>query len=285
MFLLFIVHRYFGNSLNSSQTITSGVLNSETESGIFSTNYTSKSLIFTPETRVSFGNLSTHSFKNESLFSKNLNTRNSLSDSLTSLNSLSLGSHKKSASNSPKVFETKVYGTGSSNLFSRSYSHRRSILAPAKLHSVSQTSWVAGGYWQSNYDLPLGSTLSRSSSQSSGFGSSSSNIGPSQEPTTDFDQCSILSDQFSFARPESQLSSRTSASTITFGNKAIHSLKRCSLMNSSSGETESSQCHLKNNNIYCTGHTTVISNPIWLPALLCASLVFNILVLWTVLLR
>lgn len=219
------------------------------------------------------------------MFSKNFNTQNSLSDSLTSLNSLSLGSNKKTTSNSPKVFETKVYGTNSSQLFSSRYSQKRSILAPSKFQSMTQTSWVAGGYWQSGYDLPLETTLSRSSSQSSGFGSSSSNIGQSHEPSVlEFDQCSMVSDQCSFARPDSRLSTRTGASTIIMGKRA-NSLSRCSLANDLSYETESLKCHLNNNTAHCSGHTSIIANPVWLPALLCGSLVLNMLVLCTVLLR
>lgn len=260
----------------------------EAKSDIFPKNYSSRSSIFTPETQT-FSNtaLSNHNFENESLYSKNFNNHHkSLSDSLTSLNSLSLGSHKKSSSNSPKVFETKIYSTNSSNLFSKCYNQKRSILAPAKLHSMTQTSWVAGGYWQSTYDMPSGSTLSRSSSQSSGFGSSSSNLGVSHEPAAlELDQCSIISDQCSFPRPESQLSTRTSFSTTASGNKDIRSLSRFSHANDMSCESESLKCHPKNSTIHCSGHTTVIANPLWVPALLCGSLVFNMLVLCTVLLR
>lgn len=48
------------------------------------------------------------------------------------------------------------------------------VLSPPKLHNVTQSSWLAGGYWK-NPDYPSNfSSLSRSSSQSSGFGSQAS---------------------------------------------------------------------------------------------------------------
>ncbi|KAJ8682828.1 hypothetical protein QAD02_018620 [Eretmocerus hayati] len=192
----------------------------------------------------------------------------SLNDSLNSLNSLSLGSGPRSSSSSqsPNVFETKVYGTTSPDIFCR---RKPPILAPPKLRSLTQISWVAGGYWQSGLDIH---TLSRSSSQSSGFGSTASNYGrPSREPSVqDFDRCSVLSDSC-FATPESPIWSKSSHSAV----------KNDSLSSSS----ESIDCCSKRET-KCSGHTTtIVTNPSWLPVLLCSSLIFNMAVVCTLLLR
>lgn len=124
-------------------------------------------------------------------------------------------------------FETKVYGQNRcSELFNGSLRNRkRPIIRPSQLNlckNVTQSSWVAGGYWQSplhSKTLPLsvnesqeisGATafapLSRSSSQSSGFVSQSSQPGICDGATSlpnsrtgstcgaDFDRFSALSE-------------------------------------------------------------------------------------------
>lgn len=59
-----------------------------------------------------------------------------------------------------------------------SASRPKPVLTPPKLTNVTQSSWVAGGYWKPPYEFNDNfnshTTLSRSSSQSSGFGSQSS---------------------------------------------------------------------------------------------------------------
>lgn len=173
------------------------------------------------------------------------------SDSLTSLDSLSLGPQEKVSTVCPKVFETKVYGNSNTDIFNRS---SRSILAAPKLCSVTQTSWVAGGYWQTSLNVPL---LSRSSSQSSGFGSLGSNFNPSREPSvSEFDRCSVTSDN-----------SQSQLQTNSFD-------KNSDLLNFQS-----------RSNAHFNGPITVIANPMWLSVLLCGSLIFNMVVLCTVLLK
>lgn len=124
-------------------------------------------------------------------------------------------------------FETKVYGQNRCNeLFNGSLRNRkRPIIRPSQLSlckNVTQSSWVAGGYWQSPVHgkaLPLTGNesqemstatafapLSRSSSQSSGFVSQSSQPGVCDGATSlpnsctgstcgaDFDSFSALSE-------------------------------------------------------------------------------------------
>ncbi|XP_011496865.1 PREDICTED: uncharacterized protein LOC105361399 [Ceratosolen solmsi marchali] len=232
----------------------------------YAQNYTlSKASTFVPETEKSY-----------------INRTYSLNDSLSSLNSLSLGTQEKIPTlHYPRMFETRVYGTASPDLFNKQqrYCQKRSILAPARLRSVTQTSWVAGGYWQSGIDTP---TLSRSSSQSSGFGSSGSNCGLSREPSVqEFDQYSVASEHCCFVRPENPLSTKNSNTVRRRGDNCS---PRCSQMTEMICNTESLQHRLRNDN-HCSRHTTVVTNPVWLPALLCGSLVFNMVVLCTILLR
>ncbi|XP_069700635.1 uncharacterized protein [Periplaneta americana] len=110
-------------------------------------------------------------------------------------------SNRKIMNSNNSSFERKVYGQNScSELFDRSAdirNRRRSIIRPSQfnLHkNITHSSWVAGGYWQSpvrNRVLPVPgieaqeilpsmntfAPLSRSSSQSSGFVSQSSQPG------------------------------------------------------------------------------------------------------------
>jgi hypothetical protein len=117
-------------------------------------------------------------------------------------------------------FETKVYGQNRCNeLFDGNLRNRkRPIIRPSQLNlckNATQSSWVAGGYWQSpvhSRGLPVSGTvsqemsaatafapLSRSSSQSSGFASQSSQPGVYDGATgsicgADFDSFSALSE-------------------------------------------------------------------------------------------
>lgn len=238
-----------------------------------------------------------------------------LSDSLNSLSILSLSEEKpKPIAKAPKIFETKVYNTKSSELFKKS--GRKSILSPPKLKSVTQTSWVAGGYWQEGIDVP---SLSRSSSQSSGFGSVGSNFGPSREPSIhEFDQCSVMSDatqscynvrqsnspvgsfyqqsaQFPLLEPRNQsISSQTikSTSPTICTPQTSLSIQHNKRKNSLFMDQYSHGQSMNVNNIKTPSevqmfpsHTTIVTSPVWLPALLCGSLVLNLIVLCTTLLR
>nr|XP_012138694.1 PREDICTED: uncharacterized protein LOC100879812 isoform X6 [Megachile rotundata] len=239
----------------------------------------------------------------------------SLNDSLSTLSMLSLSEDKpKYTIKAPKIFEKKVYGTNSLELFRKA--NKRNILSPPKLKSFTQTSWVAGGYWQEDIDVP---PLSRSSSQSSGFGSTCSNFAPSREPSVhEFDQCSVMSDvtqscstlrqnnihpvgsfnqqnaYFSFPEPKSLVSNQT---------------MRCASPNFYASQSFLlPEAYKKNNSVFIDqslqgqnvnvsdiknpseiqmfpSHTTIVTSPVWLPALLCGSLVLNIVVLCTTLLR
>ena len=210
------------------------------------------------------------------------------------------------------MFETKVYNSSTSTLFSKyNKTNKKSILAPPKLKSATQASWVAGGYWQAGMEPP---TLSRSSSQSSGFGSAGSNLGPSREPSVynDFDQCSVVSDttqcccssrknsQISFnsdchlnslfARPASPINNQVSnlihsPSSINNTLPLVHlQINSSPLPDQYLKSSPTLIKHFQQVPVY-TGHTTVITSPIWLPALLCGSLIFNTIVLCTILMH
>ncbi|XP_011149618.1 uncharacterized protein LOC105189303 isoform X2 [Harpegnathos saltator] len=121
-----------------------------------------------------------------------------LDNNVSALSALSLSEDSsRYSARTPPIFERRIYGMSTCDLFKRSSvaSGRRCILSPPKLQSVTQTSWVAGGYWQEGMVSGV-PTLSRSSSQSSGFGSAgSSNFAPSREPSVhEFDRCSVVSD-------------------------------------------------------------------------------------------
>ena len=243
----------------------------------------------------------------------------SLNDSLSTLSTLSLSEDKpKYITKAPKIFERKVYSTQSSELFKKlnNTSGRKSILSPPKLKSVTQASWVAGGYWQDGIDTP---TLSRSSSQSSGFGSAGSNFAPSREPSVhEFDQCSVLSDtapscytsrqnnispvrfysQQSIQSPFAELKRSSSNQTMKFASPNLCSPQ--TLLPPQNYQRNSpvfmDQC-LQRQSINATdmkspsemqmfpSHTTIVTSPVWLPALLCGSVILNIIVLCTTLLR
>lgn len=234
----------------------------------------------------------------------------SLNDSLHNLSTLSLSEAHPEKLRRSKVFQTKVYNTSTSGLFSRcNKTSKKSILAPPKLRPVTQ-SWVAGGYWQAGMEPP---TLSRSSSQSSGFGSAGSNLGPSREPSisNDFDQSSVVSDatqcccllrrnsQISFnsdcrfnyllVRPASSTCSHLSNFThspVSFSSTLpmVHSQMNLPVPDQYLTNSGSPVNHLQQVPVY-SGHTTVITSPVWLPALLCGSLIFNMIVLCTILLH
>ncbi|CAG9862391.1 unnamed protein product [Phyllotreta striolata] len=99
-------------------------------------------------------------------------------------------------------------GHNSLRCSSPNYSVKRSILSPAKLGNVTQNPWTAGGFWKNDatvFPANIPSTnLSRSSSQSSGFGSTLDNLNnhpfsslpASREPSIngEADRVSILSE-------------------------------------------------------------------------------------------
>lgn len=161
-------------------------------------------------------------------------------------------------------------------------------------------------------------SLSRSSSQSSGFGSAGSNFGPSREPSVlnDVDRCSVVSESPTICclqqRPPSvspvnsfcQHGSEYKVTRQEFNNcpatNMMVSTANCSQHNATP------VCHSYHINDQClqspnmnfnmiqrspqvptatTYPTTVVTSPTWLPALLCGSLVFNMIVFCTVLLR
>ncbi|XP_012222704.1 uncharacterized protein [Linepithema humile] len=202
----------------------------------------------------------------------------------------------------PTIFERKIYSAVSSeNLFKKSINafNRRNILSPPKLRSVTQTSWVAGGYWQDGMmttpPSPPPISLSRSSSQSSGFGSaSSSNLAPSREPSVlnELDRCSVVSDatRWSSHTPLPRVQSRRndaakncsqSPSPIPATRDLDNHVHKCHVRGSSVGNSDD-----PTPTVY-VGHTTttVVTSPVWLSALLCGSLILNIIVLCIMLLR
>ncbi|KAG7207266.1 hypothetical protein KM043_008941 [Ampulex compressa] len=256
-----------------------------------------------------------------SMLNNNATDNFSVNDSLSTLSSLSLSEDlPKYKIKTPKVFEKKVYNGRTSDLFKRltNVSSKKYILSPPKLKSVMQTSWVAGGYWQEGIDAP---SLSRSSSQSSGFGSAGSNFAPSREPSVhEFDQCSVGSDaayschvsrpndmnsmgslcqqnpSFSFVEPKAHLYAQ--AQNLSHVPHQIFSTQPVFLShNFQRNNSVFTDQSLKTQQINVSdvkgpsrmpmfpSHTTIVTSPVWLPALLCGSLVLNIIVLCTMLLR
>lgn len=241
-----------------------------------------------------------------------------LDDSISTLSILSLDDNVSNYQRrSPQIFEKKIYSTVSSDLFKRSIntSSRKYILSPPKLRSVTQTSWVAGGYWQEGMDPP---SLSRSSSQSSGFGSIGSNCAPSREPSIhEFDQCSIISDAslpYNSPKQNSIKSARRfyqpSQSYSPFirpKNPACHQTLKFPQSHPFSQQAFGTHFP-KTNAVFdecCSQHSkvctdeirnsmsmqsyppyaTVTASPFWLHALLCGSLILNMIVVCTTLLR
>lgn len=221
----------------------------------------------------------------------------------------------------PPIFERKIYGVTGCDLFRRSSvtSGRRCVLSPPKLRSVMQTSWVAGGYWQES--MMSAPTLSRSSSQSSGFGSvGSSNFAPSREPSVhEFDRCSAVSDITQschtprpsyMARDSTRLLCRSPMShaprthsqcsaydAIPTSPTATRNYSQSPLTSpiraygATIAENHGTiQGHIGNRNdsmpSVCPNHTTIVTtSPSWLSALLCGSLILNMIVLCAMLLR
>ncbi|XP_012058705.1 PREDICTED: uncharacterized protein LOC105621876 [Atta cephalotes] len=209
----------------------------------------------------------------------------------------------------PAIFERRVYSaTSSENLFKKSGSKHRCILSPPKLRSVTQTSWVAGGYWQEGMMTTTLPTLSRSSSQSSGFGSvGSSNLAPSREPSVhELDRCSSAASEIwrwscqtprpgphvarhdsPVPRPQSRYSDVTgnysravpSPTIRTMFNADDHVQESC-VRGSDIGDVQNGSVPA-----YVGHHTTIVASPGWLSALLCGSLILNMIVLCTTLLR
>lgn len=209
----------------------------------------------------------------------------------------------------PAIFERRVYSaTSSENLFRKSGSKHRCILSPPKLRSVTQTSWVAGGYWQEGMMTATLPTLSRSSSQSSGFGSvGSSNLAPSREPSVhELDRCSSAASEIwrwscqtprpgpHFARHDSPVPRpRSRYSDVTGSHsRAVPSPMVRTMLNADDHIQESCARGLdigdvQNGSVptYAGHHTTIVASPGWLSALLCGSLILNMIVLCTTLLR
>lgn len=240
----------------------------------------------------------------------------SLNDSLSTLGELSLSEERpRHVAKTPRIFETRTYNTKSSELFKKS-AVKKQVLSPPKLKSVTQTSWVAGGYWQEGIDPPL--SLSRSSSQSSGFGSVVSNFGASREPSVhEFDRCSIVSDATQSYRTSWQtcnnplgLSYQPSLHHVApfpepnnqqFNYQTVKcaSPNPFNLQSRDNNSTFRIDRHPPGRNINDANDAqspsgiklpshaaaTIVTNPVWLPALLCGSLVINIIVLCTTLLR
>lgn len=198
----------------------------------------------------------------------------------------------------PTIFERKIYSTASSeNLFKKSINafNKRNILSPPKLRSVTQTSWVAGGYWQDGMmttpPSPPPISLSRSSSQSSGFGSaSSSNLAPSREPSVlnELDRCSVVSDatRWSSHTPLPRVQSRRNDITRNCSQLSPSMISAMRDLDNRVHTRGSSIDNLNDPTPMYVGHTTtVITSPVWLSALLCGSLILNIIVLCIMLLR
>ncbi|XP_012258902.2 uncharacterized protein LOC105687667 [Athalia rosae] len=258
-------------------------------------------------------------YSSNSLSYRSFDDKTSLNESLSTLSTLSLSnSNRKQISKIPEIFQTKVYDSASPDLFTKlnKSPNRKFVLSPPKLKSVTQSSWVAGGYWQAGMDVP---TLSRSSSQSSGFGSIGSNFVHSREPSVynDYDRYSVVSDMtqcchmsrhlsanslnsccrqgsaFSFQRPDSpvnrQFSKVPTKTTVNHQSMPLlqnlhqtdqHSRSQVTQVTSNNSDSRDVQEIPRQ-----TIHTTVLTSPIWLPVLLCGSLVFNMIVLCTTLLR
>lgn len=231
-----------------------------------------------------------------------------LNDSLKVLSSLSLSEDPpKYSPKMPSMFERKIYTTANCDLFRRSSgaSNRRCVLSPPKLRSVTQTSWVAGGYWQDGM-----TSLSRSSSQSSGFGSAgSSNLAPSREPSVhEFDRCSVMSDATqqschtlrptltnltrpsSIPRAQSRFSTYDSTMTTdnytqTLSPSVVRARNAIATENRAQEHIESLVENRNDSIPVCSSHTTIVTSSYWLSVLLCGSLILNMIVLCAMLQR
>lgn len=230
-----------------------------------------------------------------------------LSESMKNLSSLSLSSsNKKQTSRSPKIFEKKTYRTTSPDLFKYNNSYnklsgKKLILAPPKLKSVTQTSWVAGGYWQMGMDPP---TLSRSSSQSSGFGSIGSTFEQSREPSVvnDVNKCSVTSDTMNYCLPAQNMSPTTSSCSHasscrlsdpchSFTNLMPYCQQPQTVYHNYCYQNDFTMNRNFNQQIQdmpvCANYSknSVPRNPSWFVALICGSIILNIIVFCTVLMR
>ncbi|XP_078047252.1 uncharacterized protein LOC144475333 isoform X2 [Augochlora pura] len=263
------------------------------------------------------------SFNSSSLLTPKTNMieNYTLNDNLSTFSTLSLSEDKPKyiiKNKAPKIFERKVYNPGSSKLFKRlngTLSKKNSI-SPPKLKSVTQQPWVTDGYWQNSMDLP---SLSRSSSPSSGFGSVGSNFAPSREPSIhEFDQCSTVSDftQSCYAPKQTNISPnrnfchqslqfplpdlKGSFNNQTMKFTSFNSYPQPKLLlphsDQNNGSAFMDQCsqaqNINESNIKSSlgkntfsSHTTIVSVPVWLSVLLCGSLVLNIIVVGTTLVR
>ncbi|XP_014612368.1 PREDICTED: uncharacterized protein LOC106791325 isoform X1 [Polistes canadensis] len=252
-------------------------------------------------------------------FKNNQFDNSELDDSMSTLSIFSSDDNVPNCQiRTPKIFEKKIYSTVSPDLFKKSNNMfgKRNILSPPKLKSVTQTSWVAGGYWQEGMDTP---SLSRSSSQSSGFGSVGSNCAPSREPSIhELDQCSIISDaslsyygqkqntvksvkrfcqpiqSYSFIKPKNP----TCHQTLKFSQSHLlpqqiltsHFAKNNANYDECYSQqskicTDEMENSMNTQQIIHSPYKTVSNNTFWLHALLCGSLLLNILAVCTTLLR
>ncbi|XP_014471641.1 PREDICTED: uncharacterized protein LOC106742846 isoform X2 [Dinoponera quadriceps] len=246
------------------------------------------------------------SCKNDSPYSHYLDSNVSVLSAL----SLSEDSSRYSL-RTPPIFERRIYGASTCDLFRRSAvaasGRPRCILSPPKLRSVTQTSWVAGGYWQEGVMSGGAPTLSRSSSQSSGFGSAgSSNFAPSREPSVhEFDRCSVVSDVTQFCY--TSRANITSPAKSFASSSAPRAHSRCSMYDAptrncspairvcggaivaespAQQEQVTAANAVRNESVpVCPSHSTVITSPGLLFALFCGSLVLNMIVLCAMLLR
>ncbi|XP_018372897.1 PREDICTED: uncharacterized protein LOC108767484 [Trachymyrmex cornetzi] len=233
-----------------------------------------------------------------------------LNDSLSSLFlNEDLPKYDRITKTAPAIFERRVYNaTSSENLFRKSGSKHRCILSPPKLRSVTQTSWVAGGYWQEGMMTATLPTLSRSSSQSSGFGSvGSSNLAPSREPSVhELDRCSSAASEIwrwscqtprpgphvtrhdsPVPRPQSRYSDVTGSHSRAVPSPTVRAMFNADDHVQESCVRGSDIGDVQNGSVptYAGHHTTIVASPGWLSALLCGSLILNMIVLCTTLLR
>ncbi|XP_031838584.1 uncharacterized protein LOC116429606 [Nomia melanderi] len=296
---------YMGKSINKRTLFQIPFTNQESQ--LTTTPVNNNSLLFNSLS------LSTHK--------TNMAENCSLNDSLSILSTLSLSEDKSKytiKNKAPKIFERKVYSTETSKLFKRLNGtlSKKNSLSPPKSKSVTQATWVTDGYWQDGMDPP---SLSRSSSPSSGFGSVGSNFYPSREPSIhEFDQCSIMSDfnqsyhitkqtnispnrtfyQSSLQFPFPDLKNSVNNQAAKFTSSNMYTPQKLLLFQTGqkNGSAFMDQClqtqtvnenDIKNPSEIQTlpCHTTVVTVPVWLSVVLCGSLILNITVFWTTLLR
>lgn len=208
-------------------------------------------------------------------------------DSMNALNTLSLNDDVKGDVN-----------TNHLDLFGQcGNSSKRCILASSKLKSVASSSWVAGGYWQKGMGV---TSLSRSSSQSSGFGSVNSNFVPSREPSIrDIDKSSVNSDisQSHCNHNVNTTLSQTNPFFLSQSQDSVHnkfSLPQQTISKNFqcyeniiiNQNLQEQNLNLKHNRFFNTkplvfSFATVIMSPTWWPMLFGTSILLNVILLST----